>query len=64
MIGGPENGERPARVGPIGEFTDVASANRAVRGVFKDNEDELDEVRGRTVTAGPFFSSEAFSSCV
>ena len=62
-MGGPENGERPASVGPIGEFTDVASANRAVLGVFKDSEDELDEVRGRTVTSGPFFSSETFGGC-
>ena len=42
----------------MGELTEVASANRAVRGVFIERVEELEEVRGRTVTCGPFFSSE------
>lgn len=50
MGGGPEKGLRPARVGPMGELTEVASAKRAVLGVFRDSEEELEEVRGRTVT--------------
>ena len=43
----------------MGEFTEVASAKRAVRGVLIESVEELEEVRGRTETCGPFFSSEA-----
>ena len=49
-MGGPAKGDRPVSVGPIGELTDVASAKRAVRGVLIDKVEELEEVRGRTVT--------------
>ena len=42
----------------MGELTDVASAKRAVRGVFNESPDEeLDEVRDRTKTRGSFSSS-------
>ena len=58
MIGGPLNGFRPALVGPMGELTEVASANRAVRGVLMESVDEELEVRGRTFTCAPFFSSD------
>ena len=43
----------------MGEFTEVASANRAVRGVLTDRLEELEDVLGRIVTCAPFFSSEA-----
>lgn len=53
--GGSANGERPLVLGSMGEFTDVASAKRAARGVFKDSPDEeLDDVRVRTRTRGSF----------
>ena len=58
-IGGPANGFRPALVGPMGELTDVASANLAVRGVLMESVDEELEVRGRTLICAPFFSSDA-----
>ena len=53
-------GFRPALVGPIGEFTEVASANLAVRGVLMESvEEEELEVRDRTSTLTSFFSSDA-----
>ena len=58
MMGGPEKGDLPLTVGPMGELTEVASAKRAVRGVLMEREEELEEVRGRTLTWGPFFSSD------
>lgn len=58
MIGGSAKGDRPLSDGPMGEFTDVASANRAVRGVLRDGaDDDSDDVRALVVTFGPFFSS-------
>ena len=57
-MGGSAKGDLPVSVGPIGEFTDVASAKRAVRGVFKDVVvDELDDVLDLVVTCGRFCSS-------
>ena len=51
VTGGLTNGERPAVLGPMGEFTDVASAKRAVLGVLIESPDEeLDDVLERTVT--------------
>ena len=51
MGGGLAKGDCPAAVGPMGEFTDVASAKRAVLGVLIESpEEELDDVLGRTVT--------------
>ena len=58
MMGGPENGDLPLSVGPMGELTEVASAKRAVRGVLMERVEELEEVLGRTMAGGPFFSSE------
>lgn len=56
--GGSAKGERPLVLGSIGELTEVASAKRAVRGVFKERPDEeLDDVRVRTRTRGSFSSS-------
>lgn len=53
-------GERPAAVGPMGECTDVASAKRAVLGVFSESDDdELEDVRALTSTFGSFLSSAA-----
>lgn len=41
----------------MGELTEVASAKRAVRGVFNDSPDEeLEDVRDRTSTRGSFSS--------
>ena len=57
-MGGPEKGFRPASVGPMGEFTEVASANRAVRGVLMERLDELESVRARMEIVGRFFASE------
>ena len=60
--GGSANGERPAAVGPTGEFTEVASAKRAVLGVFRESEDdELEDVRGLTSTFRSFLPSVAVS---
>lgn len=51
MGAGSAKGDRPAVLGPIGELTDVASAKRAVLGVFNESPDEeLDDVLGRIVT--------------
>lgn len=51
VSGGLAKGDVPAVLGPMGELTDVASANRAVLGVLIDSaEEELDDVLGRTVT--------------
>lgn len=51
VSGGLAKGDGPAVLGPMGELTDVASANRAVLGVLIDNADEeLDDVLGRTDT--------------
>ena len=42
----------------MGELTDVASAKRAVLGVFNESpDDELDEVLDRTTTCGSLASS-------
>lgn len=54
-MGGPEKGLR--LFGSIGELTEVASAKRAVLGVLMERVDDELEVRGRTATWGPFFSS-------
>lgn len=41
----------------IGEYTEVASANRGVRGTLSDaSDDELDDVRSRVKGAGRFLS--------
>lgn len=54
---GSANGDLPVALGSIGELTEVASAKRAVRGVFSDSpEEELDEVRDRTSTLVSFSS--------
>lgn len=58
MMGGPAKGFLLFRVGPIGEFTEVASAKRAVRGVLIDNVEELEEVRGRIATCASIFSAD------
>lgn len=59
MVGGSAKGDRPLSVGPMGESTDVASAKRAVRGVFSDVVvDELEDVRDLVMTWGRFFSSD------
>lgn len=59
---GSAKGERPAAVGPMGECTEVASAKRAVLGVFRESEDdELEDVRGLTSTFVSFLSSAAVS---
>ena len=51
VTGGLAKGDGPEVLGPMGELTDVASANRAVLGVLIESaEEELDDVRGRTVT--------------
>ena len=63
VMAGPEKGFRPARVGPIGEFTEVASANRAVLGVLSDNVEEPDDVRDLIETLGLFFSSDEVDVC-
>lgn len=56
-IEGSANGDLPAVLGSMGELTDVASAKRAVRGVFNESPDEeLDEVRERTRTRESFSS--------
>ena len=57
-MGGPEKGFRPASVGPMGEFTEVASANRAVRGVLMERVEELESVRARMEIVGRFLPSE------
>ena len=57
-MGGPENGFRPASVGPMGEFTEVASAKRAVRGVLRERLEELESVRARIEIVGRFLASE------
>ena len=57
-MGGSTKGFRPPALGPMGELTEVASAKRAVLGVFTDNDEELEDFRVRTVTSGSFFSSE------
>ena len=61
MIGEPPNGLRAFFDGSMGELTEVASAKRAVLGVFRDKllDEELEEeFRGRTLMSGPpFFSS-------
>ena len=57
-MGGSAKGDRPLSVGPIGELTEVASAKRAVRGVFKEVVvDELEDVLDLVVTCGRCFSS-------
>ena len=62
MDDGSAKGERPAAVGPMGECTEVASAKRAVLGVFKESEDdELEDVRGLTSTFDSFLSSAVVS---
>ena len=62
MDGGSAKGERPAAVGPMGECTDVASAKRAILGVFRESDDdELEDVRGLTSTFESFLSSAAAS---
>lgn len=58
MRGGSAKGERPAVVGPMGELTEVASANRAARGVLIDNpSEEVEEFRDLTDTFAAFLSS-------
>ena len=59
MMGAPVKGVLLLGDGPIGELTDVASANRAVRGVLMDKLDDELDVRGRTDTSCSFFSSIA-----
>lgn len=50
-LGGSANGDLPVVLGSMGELTEVASANRAVREGFNESPDEeLDEVRERTRT--------------
>ena len=50
-LGGSLKGFLPALLGSMGEWTDVASANRAVRGEARVMaEEELEEVLGLTVT--------------
>ena len=50
-MGGSENGFRPAPLGSMGELTEVASAKRAVLGVWMVMPDEeLEEVLARTST--------------
>lgn len=57
-MGGSAKGDLPVSVGPMGESTDVASAKRAVRGVFKDVVvDELEDVLDLVDICGRFFSS-------
>ena len=52
MRGGSAKGERPV-LGSVGELTEVASVKRAAFGGFNESpEDELDDVRDRTVTFG------------
>ena len=56
-MGGSANGDLPEVLGSMGELTEVASAKRAVRGVFNDSPDEeLEDVRDRTSTRGSFSS--------
>jgi hypothetical protein len=55
MAGIPRNGFVE---GLIGELTDVASAKRAARGVLRDRDEDVDDVRGRTTTSGAFFGSD------
>jgi len=50
-MGAPVKDDFPVVLGPMGELTEVASAKRAVRGVWMVRPDEeLDEVLGRTRT--------------
>lgn len=50
-MGGSRKGLRPVVVGPMGEFTEVASAKRAVLGVWIVRPDEeLEEVLALTRT--------------
>ena len=50
-MGGSRKGFRPAVLGSMGELTDVASAKRAVLGVWRVRpEEELEEVLARTKT--------------
>ncbi|KAL8842477.1 MAG: hypothetical protein Q9176_002629 [Flavoplaca citrina] len=56
-MGGSANGDLPEVLGSMGELTEVASAKRAVRGVFNDSpEEELEDVRDRTSTRESFSS--------
>lgn len=51
VIGGSTKGFRPVVLGPMGELTDVASAKRAVLGVWMVRPDEeLEEVLARMST--------------
>jgi len=61
-MGGPAKGFLPAAVGPMGELTEVASAKRAVRGDLRDKLEVSEEVLGRTVIWGTFFSPAAGDS--
>ena len=55
-MGGSVKGDRPVVVGSIGEWTEVASAKRAILGVFTESLDDSEDVRDRTVTCVSFFS--------
>ena len=61
---GPVKGFRPCRLGSMGELTEVASAKRAVRGVWMDSLEAPELRRGRTSiswtrTCAPLFFSSA-----
>jgi hypothetical protein len=51
---GSANGDFPVSLRSMGELTEVASANRGVRGGFSDRFDELDEVRDLATMNGFF----------
>lgn len=53
MAGGSAKGDCPLSEGPIGETTVVASAKRAVRGLFSEEpEDDPEELRATGAGAG------------
>ena len=57
-MGGSAKGDLPLSVGPMGEWTDVASAKRAVRGVLRDVfDEEPEDVLDLVVILGAFLSS-------
>lgn len=47
----------PLSVGSIGEYTEVASANRGVRGTLREESDEEVDVRGFKNSTGRLLSS-------
>jgi hypothetical protein len=60
MLGGSANGDLFSAGSETGELTEVASAKRAVRGNFEEDEEELEPVLDDlAATEGAFFSEES-----